>query len=280
MSKGDCDIRIGTSGWHYDHWSGLFYPSGLPKNKWFEYYSGHFDTVEINNTFYQLPKEQTFENWRKQAQKNFLFTVKANRYITHLKRLKDPRDPLERFYERANILQEHLGPVLYQLPPNFHKDLDRLKFFLQALQNVILNGAQRSEESLPPRPDSSSASVRLRRRLEQSQGLTKAVFEFRHESWFSQDTYELLKKYNAAFCIHDLAGVPTPRVITSDIIYVRFHGPTGKYVGNYSKSALQSWAEWIKDHTKGTKAVYAYFNNDIHAYAIKNAKTLKEKIIK
>jgi uncharacterized protein YecE (DUF72 family) len=242
MSKGDCDIRIGTSGWHYEDWSPLFYPPGLHKSKWFEYYSRHFDTVEINNTFYQLPKERTFENWHKQAPNNFLFTVKANRYITHIKRLKDPREPLDRFYERANLLWEHLGPVLYQLPPSFQKDLDRLKFFFQALPKERI-----------------------------------AVFEFRHESWFCEDTYELLKKFNAAFCIHDLVDIPAPRVITGDIIYVRFHGPTGKYEGNYSKSALQNWAKWLKANIKGRKAIYAYFNNDYQAYAVKNAKTLKEQ---
>ncbi|MHC4736706.1 MAG: DUF72 domain-containing protein, partial [Planctomycetota bacterium] len=202
------------------------------------------DTVEVNNTFYQLPKEQTFENWRKQAPKNFLFTVKANRYITHIKRLKQPEEPLERFFERANILQEHLGPVLYQLPPNFHKDLARLKDFLQALPKERV-----------------------------------AVLEFRHKSWFCEDTYGLLNKFNAAFCIHDLVGIPTPRVVTSDIIYVRFHGPTGKYEGNYSKSSLQNWAKWIKGHIKDKKAIYAYFNNDYHAYAVNNAKQLKEQFL-
>jgi uncharacterized protein YecE (DUF72 family) len=242
MSKGDCDIRIGTSGWHYEDWSGRFYPADLTKSKWFEYYSGHFDTVEVNNTFYHLPKEKTFENWRKQAPKNFLFTVKASRYITHIKRLNDPQEPLERFFKRAALLKEHLGPVLYQLPPSFHKDLDRLKDFLLALPKKRV-----------------------------------AIFEFRHESWFCDDTYNLLKKFNAAFCVHDLVGIPTPRVITSDIIYIRFHGPTGKYAGNYSKSSLQNWAKWIKDNLKGKKAFYAYFNNDYNAYAIKNSKTLKEQ---
>jgi uncharacterized protein YecE (DUF72 family) len=245
MSKGDCDIRIGTSGWHYEDWSGRFYPADLPKKKWFDYYSKHFDTVEVNNTFYHLPKEKTFENWRKQAPKNFLFTVKASRYITHIKRLKEPQEPLERFFERANLLQKHLGPVLYQLPPSFHKDLARLKSFLQALPKKRV-----------------------------------AIFEFRHESWFCEDTYNLLKNFNAAFCIHDLVGIPTPRVITNDVIYIRFHGPTGKYAGNYSKSALQNWAKWIKDNLKGKKAVYAYFNNDYNAYAISNAKTLREQFYK
>ncbi len=242
MSRAKCDIRVGTSGWHYNHWSGLFYPPKLPKSKWFEHYAKDFDTVEINNTFYQLPKKQTFKNWHRQAPENFLYTVKANRYITHIKRLKDPQESLERFFEGVRLLKENLGPVLYQLPPNFHKDLDRLKAFLHVL------------------PEDRTA-----------------VFEFRHESWFSQDTYKLLGEFNAGFCIHDLVGKETPRIVTADIIYIRFHGPTGKYQGNYSKSALQSWAKWLKDHTKEARSIYAYFNNDIHAYAIRNAKTLKEQ---
>lgn len=242
MSKAKCDIRIGTSGWHYAHWERLFYPPGLPRSKWFEHYAEHFDTVEINNTFYQLPKEETFKNWHKQAPKKFLYTVKANRYITHIKRLKDPKESLERFFERARLLKENLGPVLYQLPPNFHKDLDRLGNFIKFL------------------PEDQTA-----------------VFEFRHESWFSEDTYKLLGEFNIGFCIHDMPGMKIPRVVTADIIYIRFHGPTGKYQGNYSKAALQNWAKWLTGHTKGARSIYAYFNNDIHAYAIRNAKTLKEQ---
>ncbi len=242
MSKAKYDIRIGTSGWHYNHWSGLFYPPKLPKSKWFEHYAEHFDTVEINNTFYQLPKEETFKNWHKQAPKNFLYTVKANRYITHIKRLKDPQESLERFFERARLLKENLGPVLYQLPPNFHKDLDRLGTFIKLL------------------PEDRTA-----------------VFEFRHESWFCEDTYKLLNEFNIGFCIHDMPGMKVPRVVTADIIYIRFHGPTGKYQGNYSKSELQNWAKWLTEHIKNARALYAYFNNDIHAYAVRNAKQLKEQ---
>lgn len=244
MSKGDCDIRIGTSGWHYNHWAGRFYPAKLPKSKWFEYYAKHFDTVEVNNTFYQLPKQETFKNWHNQAPENFLFTVKANRYITHIKRLKDASEPLERFFERARLLKENLGPVLYQLPPNFHRDIDRLRAFLQVLPKDRI-----------------------------------AVFEFRHESWFSEDTCKLLSEFNIGFCIHDMPGMKVPRVVTADIIYIRFHGPTGKYAGNYSKSALKNWAQWLKEHIKGIRSVYAYFNNDIHAYAIGNAKQLKEQLV-
>jgi uncharacterized protein YecE (DUF72 family) len=242
MSRADCDIRIGTSGWHYNHWIGRFYPEGLAKSKWFEYYAGHFDTVEINNTFYQLPKEQTFRNWYEKAPKNFLYAVKANRYITHIKRLKDTSEELRRFFDRASLLKEKLGPVLYQLPPSLHKDLEHLEAFIKLLG-----------KSSP------------------------AVFEFRHESWYSQDTYDLLRKFNVAFCVHDMPGKKSPRIVTGDVIYLRFHGTTGRYSGNYSDSALKNWADWIKGNLKGIGAVYAYFNNDYNAYAINNAKTLKEQ---
>ena len=242
MSEVRCDIRIGTSGWHYADWQGRFYPEKLAKNKWFEHYAKVFDTVEINNTFYRLPKEQTFQNWHRQAPKNFLFAVKANRFITHIKRLKDPQESLERFFKGAKLLRKNLGPILYQLPPSFHRDLDRLESFLEVLSKKLI-----------------------------------AVFEFRHKSWFSQDTCDLLRKFNAGFCIHDMPAMKVPRVVTSDVIYIRFHGPTGRYQGNYSKSALQDWAGWIKDNLKGKKAVFAYFNNDYNAYAINNAKTLKEQ---
>ncbi len=243
MGKTRCDIRIGTSGWHYADWQGRFYPEKLPKSKWFEFYAKDFDTVEINNTFYHQPKEQTFQNWRKQAPKDFLFTVKANRFITHIKRLKEPEEPLERFFKGALLLKENLGPILYQLPPGLHKDLDRLLSFLKILPKRLI-----------------------------------AVFEFRHESWFSEDTYDLLREFNAGFCIHDMSGMKVPRVVTCDVIYVRFHGPTGRYQGNYSKAALQEWARWITEHLKGKKAIFAYFNNDYNAYAINNAKILKEQL--
>jgi uncharacterized protein YecE (DUF72 family) len=238
MSKSKCDIRIGTSGWHYNHWMRRFYPEDLPKSKWLQYYARQFDTVEINNTFYQLPKEVSIKRWRELAPKGFLYTVKANRYITHIKRLKDTSEELNRFFERIDLLKEKLGPILYQLPPSMHKDLDLLEAFIKLLT-----------EKCP------------------------AVFEFRHESWYSEDTYALLNKYNAAFCTHDLPGKQSPRIVAGDIVYVRFHGTTGRYSGNYSKSALREWADWIKDNLKGIRAVYAYFNND---YAINNAKTLRE----
>jgi uncharacterized protein YecE (DUF72 family) len=243
MAKAKPDIRIGTSGWHYQHWAGPFYPQDLPKTKWLAHYAQHFDTVEINNTFYQLPKEQTIENWRKQAPDDFLYTLKANRYITHIKRLKDCSQELDRFFERAILLKEKLGPVLYQLPPSLHKDLDLLERFIKLLPKKHI-----------------------------------AVFEFRHESWYSQDTYDLLKEYNVAFCIHDMPGNQSPRVVTADVIYVRFHGPTSRYTGNYSNAQLKKWAHWIKQNSQQTRATFAYFNNDIKGHAIKNAKTLKAEL--
>jgi uncharacterized protein YecE (DUF72 family) len=239
MDKAKCDIRIGTSGWHYDHWKQLFYPPDLPKSRWFEHYAQHFDTVEINNTFYHLPKEPSIQRWHKLAPESFLYAVKANRYITHIKRLKDTSQEVERFFERVGLLKSRLGPILYQLPPSLHQDLHVLETFIKLL---------------PKKPP--------------------AVFEFRHDSWFSEDTFKLLNEYSAGFCVHDLVGKETPRVVTAEIIYVRFHGPAGRYRGNYSKSMLQGWAKWLKDHTRQVRSIYAYFNNDIDGHAIANAKTL------
>jgi len=198
--------------------------------------------VEINNTFYHLPKAESVKRWHKLAPKGFLYAVKANRYITHIKRLKDTSEPLQRFFEKIDILKRKLGPVLYQLPPSLHQDLDLLGSFIKLL----------------PKKRS-------------------AVFEFRHESWYSENTFELLRKLKVGFCIHDMPGKESPRIVTSDTIYIRFHGSTGKYSGSYSKSALQNWAKWLKEHKHEALGIYTYFNNDAHAHAIKNAKTLKDQ---
>jgi uncharacterized protein YecE (DUF72 family) len=242
MSKADCDIRIGTSGWYYDHWKQRFYPADLPKSKWFEYYAQYFDTVEINNTFYHLPKEQTLQRWHNIAPKNFLYAVKAHRYITHIKRLKDSAEPLERFFERVGLLKSRLGPILYQLSPNLQKNFDLLEAFIKLLP---------------------------RRKT--------AVFEFRHKSWYSEDTYNLLDKSGAGFCIHDMPGKESPRIVTGEVIYIRFHGTTDRYSGSYPKSQLQNWANWLKNHSKKVRAIYIYFNNDAQGHAIKNAKQLREE---
>ena len=241
MSKADCDIRIGTSGWYYDHWKETFYPADLPKSRWLEYYAEHFDTVELNNTFYHLPKEQTLQHWRQIAPKGFLYAVKAIRYITHIKKLSDAAESLQLFFERASLLKNSLGPVLCQLPPSLHKDLPRLEAFIGLL---------------PKQP--------------------RAIFEFRHQSWYEDDTFELLNKLGAGFCVHDLSGNESPRIVTGDIVYVRFHGTSGRYAGDYPESQLRDWAEWLKAQAQRVRAIYAYFNNDAHGHAVKNAKQLKE----
>jgi uncharacterized protein YecE (DUF72 family) len=243
MSKAP-DIRIGTSGWYYNHWLGRFYPEDLPKAKWFEYYAQHFDTVEINNTFYHQPKPESVKRWYKLAGENFIYTVKANRYITHIKRLKDVSAEHKRFLKNARLLKEKLGPILYQLPPGLHQDIERLQAFLKLLPKKQL-----------------------------------AVFEFRHESWYQDDTYDLLRNYRTAFCIHDMPGKKSPRIVTADSVYIRFHGTIGRYSGNYAKSTLQDWARWVKANLDEVCSVYAYFNNDYNAYAVNNAKTLRELLV-
>ncbi len=240
MGDARCDVRIGTSGWHYDHWIGRFYPEDLPKDRWLQYYTGHFDTVEINNTFYHLPREQTMVNWHDRAPAGFVYAVKASRYITHVKKLNGPEESVQRFFELVELLKDRLGPILYQLPPSLHKDLQRLDAFLKVL---------------PKR--------------------NHAVFEFRHKSWYEQDTFDLLSRRGVALCVHDLGEAAPPRVVTGRLVYVRFHGTSGRYAGNYPDPMLQEWADWMKAQMKSVRAVYAYFNNDISGHAVNNARTLK-----
>ncbi len=240
MGTGSCDIRIGTSGWHYDHWMGRFYPEKLPKTKWLQHYAQHFNTVEINNTYYHLPRATTVENWRAQAPPGFLYTVKANRYITHMKKLRDAGDEVRRFFEVIDLFGPTLGPILYQLPPSLHKNLELLDAFIKLL---------------PPN--------------------SAAVFEFRHPSWYEQDTFDLLNSHRAGFCTHDMQGKASPRAVTGDIAYVRFHGTTGRYAGSYPDEMLQDWAAWLKAQQPSVRAVFAYFNNDVQGHAVANATTLK-----
>ncbi len=233
-------IRVGTSGWHYDHWMGRFYPERLPKPKWLEFYSKEFDTVELNNTFYRLPNESTFEKWHDSAPDNFIFTVKASRYITHIKKLHEASDSVELFNQRAALLGEKLGPVLYQLPPNYKKDAGRLRDFLELLSKDVTN-----------------------------------VFEFRNNSWYDDEIFDLLDKYKASFCVHDLGGKEAPLLVTGKIVYLRFHG-SADHSGDYTLKNLEGWVEFAQKHAKKTISLYAYFNNDINAYAVKNAKMLRD----
>jgi uncharacterized protein YecE (DUF72 family) len=237
-------IRIGCSGWVYKHWRGLFYPEGLPQTRWFERYAEEFDTVEINNSFYHLPKPATFEKWRKQAPPGFCYAVKANRFLTQAKKLKDCEEPMERMMSAVEHLGDRLGPMLYQLPPNLKINLERLESFLTILP-----------------PDVTS------------------VFEFREKSWYVSETYDLLDRFGASFCIHDMPGSTSERIAVGPIVYVRFHGTSGHYAGSYPDERLEKWACTLTEQWRAGRQVYAYFNNDPDAVATQNAQALRRLVL-
>ena len=230
---------IGTSGWHYEHWRNRFYPEQLTKAKWLEFYATHFATVELNNSFYHLPSETAFANWRDSSPANFIFAVKVSRFITHIKRLKNTEEAVDKFITRAKILDQKLGPLLYQLPPNMHRNDDLLESFLSTLP----------------------------------QGM-KHVFEFRHQSWLEEKVFDILHKYNMGLCVFDMPSISCPLVATADFAYVRFHGSTGLYFSCYSDEELADWAKRLADLAPNLKALYIYFNNDAEAFAVRNALTL------
>lgn len=235
-------VFIGTSGFHYKHWVGTYYPKKTKPEDYFKFYLQDFSTVELNNPFYHLPTLQTFIQWKKQTPKEFIFSVKASRYITHNKKLKDPEEPLHNFLANASGLKEKLGPVLFQLPPGWKFNGERLNAFL---------------EQLPKR--------------------YRFVFEFRNPTWYNQEAFDMLRKYKAAFCIYELAGHSSPLEVTSDFVYIRLHGPgEQKYQGSYSRQTLQAWAQRIKKWSKEGKDVYCYFDNDQAGYAAFNAIQLSE----
>jgi uncharacterized protein YecE (DUF72 family) len=239
-----CDIRIGTSGFHYKHWKGPFYPEKLPASKMLEHYIRYFDTVELNNTFYRLPNVNAFECWRDAVPKGFIFALKASRFITHNKKLKDPENAIDNFLPRAARLQEKLGPVLFQLPPKWQVNAERLEALLTILPRDV-----------------------------------RFAFEFREMSWMKPEINEILRNHNAAFCIYELAGYHTELEITADFTYVRLHGPAaGKYQGSYSEERLEEWARQIENWARKLKAIYVYFDNDQNGYAAANAITLKQLV--
>ena len=235
-------VRIGTSGWVYQHWRGIFYPHDLPQPEWFAHYAHQFDTVEINNSFYRLPSEAAFDAWREQAPPGFLYAVKASRYLTHMKKLKDPEEPLNLFFGRAGRLGHSLGPVLYQLPPRWRLDLPRFEHFLAAL---------------PPGH--------------------RHVVEFREPSWLTEPAFALMERHGVAHCLHDMRPLQVPPRVTAPLVYVRFHGDPAHpaYLGNYDLPTLETWAARIADWCRQQLDVYVYFNNDNRGYAIENARTLR-----
>jgi uncharacterized protein YecE (DUF72 family) len=244
VSKKISHLHIGTSGWHYDHWRKIFYPKDLPKDKWFQFYQKEFDTVEINNTFYQLPKLKTVKSWKKQAASDFLYSIKMSRYATHLKRLKDPVTSTKKFFSRIKYLNGKAGCILHQLPPSFkNKQMNykRLESYLKALPSDY-----------------------------------KHVIEFRDDSWFDDQVYKLLTEYNCSLCLVSAPDFPEVFEITADFAYIRFHGRKSIYSSSYSKKALNKWSKQIKNLLKDSTEVFAYFNNDAKGYAVKNALELIE----
>ena len=237
--------RIGCSGWQYRHWRGDFYPHELPLRRWLEFYAGRFDTVEINNTFYRLPEAAAFKEWRRRAPRGFQYAVKASRFLTHMKKLKDPEAPLHRFLSRAKSLGPTFGPVLFQLPPHWPVNLERLGIFLDALP--------------------------LGRRY---------TIEFRDPSWYADEVLALLIAHRVALCLHDMPGSASSRLATSSFVYVRFHGSHGshKYAGTYSDDVLEGWADWLAAKLNAGVEVYAYFNNDVGGHAPRDAVRLREMI--
>ncbi|MBZ9578741.1 DUF72 domain-containing protein [Patescibacteria group bacterium] len=240
-------LFIGTSGWVYSHWKGIFYPEDLPSKDKLKYFSQYFKTTEINYSFYHLPRPTTYQNWYLQTPKDFLFAVKASRFITHIKRLKGVKEAWKIFIKNTLNLKEKLGPILFQFPPSFQatpENLKRLEDFFKTINNqqLIINNL-------------------------------RFAFEFRHESWCDKKIYKLFKKYNVAWVIADSPRYPKTEAVTADFIYIRMHGSKVLFSSKYTKEELKDLSQKIKKWLK-TCDVYCYFNNDFHGYAIENAKTL------
>ncbi len=230
--------RVGCSGWLYKDWRGTFYPATLPTRAWLAYYATKFDTVELNGTFYRLPEAAKFSAWRTNVPAGFLFAMKASRFLTHMKRLREPDEPLARLFDRARPLGRSLGPVLYQLPPAWARDRDRLATFLRALP---------------------------RRR--------QHVIEFRDPRWYTPDVFALLEQHRVSLCLHDMEGSATARHIVGPLAYVRFHG-VPKYAGRYRTPVLEDWADWMTGQLAAGRPVFAYFNNTIAGQATRDAARL------
>lgn len=235
-----CSLLIGTSGWVYPHWRGVFYPADLPQSQWLEYYVRRFPTVEVNNSFYRLPSAAAFRAWRRRTPEAFVFTIKASRFITHIKRLRDPRAPLRLFLQRARHLESKLGPILFQLPPRFAVDLERLETFLRAVPPTV-----------------------------------RCVIEFRDPSWHVPQVYDLLHRFGTGYCIMIAPTLRCEPIVTGRLLYARFHSPgsTGPVFG---RRRLRDWTRRFDELRRYADAGYVYFNNDAGGAAIEDARTLHD----
>ncbi len=231
---------IGTSGFYYEHWRGVLYPEGVAKSHWFEIYAQAFDTVEMNSTFYHLPKAATVEHWDEKSPEDFLFSFKAPRSITHYKKLRGIKEDLWRFLHLLKPLRRKIGAILIQLPPSLHKNGELLGEFLALC---------------PPG--------------------WRFVLEFRHESWYDEEIFEMLRHYGVAYCFHDYGRREVPQVSTAEFVYLRLHGSDGHYRGSYDDATLREWADTIRDALAHHRPAFVYFNNDLEGNAVRDAGRLK-----
>jgi len=241
--KTEGEAYIGTSGWVYNDWNGIFYPEGLPSKKRLKFFSQHFKTAEINYSFYHLPKSKTYENWYNQTPDNFVFAVKASRFISHVRRLKDVKTAWDKFLENALCLKEKLGPILFQLPASFRSTDENFKRLSEFLKQI-------AKDDL------------------------RFAFEFRHEGWCDENTYKMLKRYKVAWVIADSPRYPKAEAVTADFVYIRMHGSERLFSSKYTRSELGLLASKIRDWLKMELDVFTYFNNDFHGFAIENAREL------
>ena len=235
------NIYIGAAGWSYTEWLGKFYPQDMNSQVFLSYYLRHFNTVEINSSFYHLPLRKTLRRWHDSTPPDFLFAVKASRFITHLKRLSEPQQSVQKFFEIITSLKKKTGPILFQLPPRWKSNPERLSALMKVLPKQY-----------------------------------RYTFELRDPNWFNDDIYNILKEHNAAFCIYDFDKNMSPKIVSADFVYVRFHGPDRKYVGSYSDDFLKQWANDFQEWQRQGKDVYCYFDNTADGAAVKNAQYLKD----
>jgi uncharacterized protein YecE (DUF72 family) len=240
--RGSPSLFIGTSGFYYTGWKGSFYPARMPARQYLSFYSTHFMSLEVNSTFYRLPLETTLSRWRDLTPEGFVFTVKASRFITHIKRLDDPEGTVIPFLERIRCLGSKLGPVLLQLPSRFPFNGGKLDSFCKVLSKDV-----------------------------------HCAFEFRDPDWFRQETYDILIQHGMAFCIYDFAGTLSPDAVTTDFVYVRLHGPLkSPYRGAYTEKQLEGWAEKIRSWMKEGKKIYVFFDNTMEGDAVADAMKLSQ----
>lgn len=245
MAKGK--FYVGTSGWSYKDWKGVFYPPDLKSSEWLTFYSNSFNITEINSSFYHLPKKETVENWVKKVPKEFIFCPKMSRYLTHIKKLKEPEESLEKFFEIFHPMNKKMGPVLIQLPPSLKFNGETAEYLYTVLKNTYYS--------------------------------YQFAVEVRHNTWLAKNSIKLMKQYNIAYVIsHSAVGFPYAEYITSRNIYFRFHGPKELYASSYSQTQLKKFATLFNSWLDQGHILWIFFNNDIHTYAINNALTLKKTL--